>query len=535
MGNNWFSSDWHLGHKNIIEYSKRPFSSAEEMDATIIRNIISVVKPGDTLWFLGDFGMGNLDKLISYINRLPNYIYLNALKGNHDKELDKSKDYLVENGYFDNFYDSYKEIKIEGINVTLCHYSMKVWNKSHHGAFHLYGHCFDELTEIATSSGWKHFTELNIGDEVVSLNKESHFFEYNKINNIFIYDKKDEEMISVKTRNVDLLITKEHGLLERLKKSNTIKLFNAEEINTKVFRNFICAGYSENKGINFSDDHIRLLVWIATDGSLENKSLIRFHLKKDRKVKRIVALMDKLNIDYSFNIQKSGNVKINFNWVNNNLPFEGISLKPLDKLFLNANKQQTDIILEEYSNTDGCRTGDNTYQISTSKDIEANILQQLLVTNGYRCNLTKRPKKSTILSINENNLTSKFKPKNCVTREKYTGKVWCVSVDNGTLLVRRNGKVVVTQNSHGSLPDDPHSRSFDCGVDCHDHSVGWNKFTPISWDQVKKKMEKKEWLPIDHHTGTTKRWPGKRSIPDILREPEKYKEYLKYEKTRKEP
>jgi calcineurin-like phosphoesterase family protein len=39
-------------------------------------------------------------------------------------------------------------------------------------------------------------------------------------------------------------------------------------------------------------------------------------------------------------------------------------------------------------------------------------------------------------------------------------------------------------HSHGNLPDDPSSLSFDVGVDCHD-------FCPISYDQVKQIMSKK--------------------------------------------
>ena len=47
-------------------------------------------------------------------------------------------------------------------------------------------------------------------------------------------------------------------------------------------------------------------------------------------------------------------------------------------------------------------------------------------------------------------------------------------------------------HSHGSLPDDPNSLSFDAGVDCHE-------FTPISYERVKEIMAEKRFLPVDHH------------------------------------
>jgi calcineurin-like phosphoesterase family protein len=47
-------------------------------------------------------------------------------------------------------------------------------------------------------------------------------------------------------------------------------------------------------------------------------------------------------------------------------------------------------------------------------------------------------------------------------------------------------------HSHGSLPDDPNSMSFDVGIDCHN-------YTPISFEQVKAIMARKTYVPVDHH------------------------------------
>jgi len=45
----WFISDTHFGHANIIKYCSRPFRTAGEMDKVILDNINAVVKPDDTL------------------------------------------------------------------------------------------------------------------------------------------------------------------------------------------------------------------------------------------------------------------------------------------------------------------------------------------------------------------------------------------------------------------------------------------------------------------------------------------------------
>lgn len=47
-------------------------------------------------------------------------------------------------------------------------------------------------------------------------------------------------------------------------------------------------------------------------------------------------------------------------------------------------------------------------------------------------------------------------------------------------------------HSHGNLSEDPHARSLDVGVDCWD-------LTPVSFDRIARRMEKKLWKPVDHH------------------------------------
>ena len=51
----YFTSDWHLGHANIIKYCERPFKSVSDMDRILIQNYNEIVDQDDTVYFLGDF------------------------------------------------------------------------------------------------------------------------------------------------------------------------------------------------------------------------------------------------------------------------------------------------------------------------------------------------------------------------------------------------------------------------------------------------------------------------------------------------
>jgi len=142
--NYWFVSDYHLGHKNIIRYCNRPFSSVEEMDATIINNHNALVKPDDEVFFLGDFALtGNLGarKVLDYLDMFNGKF--NFIAGNHDKyyqkEIRSSPKVISYKSYFE-WSTKYVRDKI-GTSIVMSHYPIEDWAGKYHGFIHLHGHC----------------------------------------------------------------------------------------------------------------------------------------------------------------------------------------------------------------------------------------------------------------------------------------------------------------------------------------------------------------------------------------------------------
>lgn len=78
----WFIADTHFSHKNIIKYTGRPFASIEEMDRTLIENWNHNVNQEYQFFFLGDFGMGDIEHLQSICVQLNGN--KNCIRGNHD-------------------------------------------------------------------------------------------------------------------------------------------------------------------------------------------------------------------------------------------------------------------------------------------------------------------------------------------------------------------------------------------------------------------------------------------------------------------
>lgn len=81
-----FYSDPHYGHKNIIEYCKRPFEDVEHMQREMIARYNAMIGPDDTVVWCGDCAMGQkkLDRLRGVLAALNGVKWL--VRGNHDYE-----------------------------------------------------------------------------------------------------------------------------------------------------------------------------------------------------------------------------------------------------------------------------------------------------------------------------------------------------------------------------------------------------------------------------------------------------------------
>ena len=133
--NTFFISDTHFHHMNksggIIRYCNRPFSSIEEMDETLIQNWNSKIKPEDRVYHLGDFAFGQREQILELTRRLNGHIIL--ILGNHDN-IGDPKNYGFSQKH------NLLQIKLNGAHITLCHYALRVWEKSHFDSWQLFGH-----------------------------------------------------------------------------------------------------------------------------------------------------------------------------------------------------------------------------------------------------------------------------------------------------------------------------------------------------------------------------------------------------------
>lgn len=136
---NYYISDLHLRHANVIRLDGRPFANMEEMEAEIIRRWNERVTPQDTVYIIGDFCWQTSNEWIDILKQLKGRKVL--IRGNHDpKRIDGKLAKM-----FDDVKD-YKEINDNGRRVCMSHFPNMFYNKSYHAnTYMLCGHVHTTL------------------------------------------------------------------------------------------------------------------------------------------------------------------------------------------------------------------------------------------------------------------------------------------------------------------------------------------------------------------------------------------------------
>jgi calcineurin-like phosphoesterase family protein len=184
----YFTSDTHYNHSNIIksiskwedlDTAREGFDSIDKMNETIINNINEIVEPNDVLFHLGDVAFGK-NAVIEFRNRI-NCKTIHLILGNHDKEIDKQQSLK---SLFSGVY-RLLDVKIDDQDIVLCHYAMRTFKKSHHGAIHLYGHSHGQIENTDKS--------MDVGLD----NNKFYPFAYSEILELLPTFKKHSEICSI--------------------------------------------------------------------------------------------------------------------------------------------------------------------------------------------------------------------------------------------------------------------------------------------------------------------------------------------------
>jgi calcineurin-like phosphoesterase family protein len=134
-----FTADTHFNHRLLARM--RGYSDTIPHDEVLVSIWNSYVGKRDEVYHVGDFCFGSHKAVRQVRHRLNGKIHL--ILGNHDRanRLHNLRD------TFTSIHDLL-DIKINGHPVTLCHYAMRIWNKSHYNSWQLFGHSHGGTTPV---------------------------------------------------------------------------------------------------------------------------------------------------------------------------------------------------------------------------------------------------------------------------------------------------------------------------------------------------------------------------------------------------
>ena len=320
--------------------------------------------------------------------------------------------------------------------------------------------CISEDTEILTPNGWKNYQEVKKGDIIETFNLKTKALEEKRVSYVF---KKNYKGVMYRLRNriQDQLISPRHRVVRRKFYSDEYHLEPIEEV-IKLKSPFIIpiAGENIRPDVKLSDEQIKLMAWIISEGTIEHEgkhrtsfrvSIYQSPKKNNKNYKEIISLLKHFKFKYSeYKLAALGDevsrLRLNakssktiHQWFNSK---ENVHFIP--EILTKLSKRQSRLFLDTYLKGDGFEG----CKISTT-DLEIlDGLETICINAGYGFTVLKR--KPTIGTKDIYVLRIIKHPETYIQRiEKvnYQGIIWSVHTSNETVIARRNGKVFITGNT----------------------------------------------------------------------------------------
>lgn len=145
----FFTSDHHFFHKNIVKFEDRGFDDVSLMNEYLVKIWNETVSHKDTVYHIGDLSFGNMQETVDLIGRLNGKIIV--CKGNHDETRLLRR--LLKEGVIEEYELVGKYLKRHGYIMLLTHFPMELGNRPQYFNIHGHIHAFES----------KYINQLNVG------------------------------------------------------------------------------------------------------------------------------------------------------------------------------------------------------------------------------------------------------------------------------------------------------------------------------------------------------------------------------------
>lgn len=315
-------------------------------------------------------------------------------------------------------------------------------------------HCYSEDTEILTLSGWKTFGELLPNEKVAQWNNGSVDF---VVPSEIVWQDYEGDMYECSHSGYK--VTPNHRVLYKSFSNGMVAdyISRADEFRSSSDKRYVLAGTTSEEGLKMEGAFIKLLVAMQADGHFSKDcSAITFSFVKERKVARLSEILTDLGCKYTVNSSsRNGREEVVFrlnssdltNTVRHYLPSKSFSNE-----LLKLSSQQMRLLVDEVKFWDGTLRANGDVVLDSTDSVSIDFIQTACSLIGLKAKVSEYTKKTSYgtcavkrcyISYVSRGYTG-TKP---LAKVKYKGKIGCVSVPSGLVLVKRNGKIIVSGNT----------------------------------------------------------------------------------------
>jgi len=363
--------------------------------------------------------------------------------------------------------------------------------------------CYDAETEVLTEDGWKQWPDVDGSEIFATVNPDTGYLEYQPATEHFVADY-DGAMHRVRSEQVDLLVTPNHRMWVKAhdtqankrgeepyrvrlaseifgqrvaylktakwsgQESGTVgipgtkRVYQVRDRAKKTTRRYVGSEFPLEEFARF------LGHWLA-EGCLHGHQIVLAQ-NRGEQLDAMAENVRAMGLSTHLPVTGHGNVRTQNVALRDSLASCGTRAheKRVPRYVHQWGPSILRVFLEAYADGDGSRRRDcNHTVIYTTSPQMADDLQVLAIKAGWSANVRvddrtglqrvmpngqtfRNPRPCYVVSlvksrthplVNHNGARSD-------SLEHYKGKVYCVKVDNGLLFVRRNGKPVVSGNTH---------------------------------------------------------------------------------------
>ncbi len=344
--------------------------------------------------------------------------------------------------------------------------------------------CYDDKTEVLTDNGWKYFKDVAPLDKICTLNELKGTIEYHRPYALLSF-KHHEKLISIKNRALDIMVTPDHNMYIESQEDarnhrNNFKFVKAQELEfqsmikrtgiwvgteceTFILPSVTVSHYEGNQVAlhQMAEIEIAIEKWAAffgiwlSDGYVSDKSgsyQVGVAQKVPWKTEKIAELLSQLPFDF----KKDDN---QFYCYDKQLGsylsrFGGAREKFVPSFVKNLDPKSIATFLDWFTLGDGTRMKNGFRIFYTSSKTLADDIQELLLKIG-RVGIVKMRQRTGKIWIKDHYADASGPQYEVLERVKklnswidkrdtntvdYEGIVYCASVNNHIMYVRRNGK-----------------------------------------------------------------------------------------------